>query len=145
VAVEWATLALVAEAWMTDRQFAALYGHWWRAVVTDTALVWHTRWSTLSLAGFWLTIVGVVLAAVLNQGAAGYLSLGVIVVGVAGLAAGATWGATQSVPWPEPLRTGSVPRVPTSGGPGFFRRAWRSPERISPTLRGISFRRPDLR
>jgi hypothetical protein len=140
VAVEWAILALVAEAWITHGQFAALYGPWWRAVVTDTEAVWYARWSALSLAGFWLTMVGVVFAAVVNQGAAGFLSLGLIATGVAGLAAGAIFGATHSVPWPEPTRSASVSLVLRSGGQGFFYRVWRLPERVAGRLT-TAFRR----
>ena len=143
LAVEWATLALVAEAWISDGQFAALYGPWWRAVVSDTQPVWHARWSTLSLAGFWLTMVGIVIAPFVNQGAAGYVTLGVMGTGVAGWATGAVWGATHSIPWPEPVRTGGVSRVPSNSP--LLHRVWRWPERIHATLRGISVHRPNRR
>ena len=130
-AVEWATLALVAEPWLSDAEYGALYGPWWRAVGPGGAPAWVARWSRLSLAGVWLTIAGVICAPVLNQGVAAYVSLGILAAGVTSLVVGTIWGSTHSEPWPVPVRSAGGPPAGRSAGLEWLHRIWRSPEAVS--------------
>lgn len=133
---ESAALALAAGSSITRDQHAALYGPWWRAVIADTEPIWFARWSTVTLAGFWLTAAGCVLAAILNQGDAGYISLGFIAAGVVGFAAGGIHGATHSIPWPEPV-SHLVDAHGSASGPGYLSRIWRAPERLISRLAAV--------
>ena len=128
VMFDWAALASVGVNTMSDDDFAILYGPWWRAVVRGVRPVWVARWSSVSLVGCWLTVVGVVLAPFVNQGDAGYATLAIIVAGCAVWGMGALLSTERSRPQPEPVRT-TEPRTDRSLRT-TLRRVWRSPEAI---------------
>jgi len=128
VLFEWAALASVGAGAMADEDFSTLYGPWWRAVILDVRPVWATRWSTTSLAGCWITLAGVVLAPIVNRGDAGYLTLGIIVLGSIVWGVGAMFSSARSRPWPEARRSGGLG---AGGTPqALLHWLWRAPETI---------------
>ena len=128
VLFEWAALASVGVDAISDDDFATLYGPWWRAVLRGVRPVWVARWSSISLVGCWLTIVGVLMAPFLNQGDAGYATLAIIGAGCVAWGIGALFSTERSRPWPEPAR----PFEPSTRRSlrTMLRKVWRWPEAV---------------
>ena len=125
--IDWAVLAIASEPWITEDEYAAIYGPWWRAVVRGVDAIWGGRWNAISLSGSWITVAGLILAPVMNRGDTGNLTLAIIVVGVTLLFIGTTIGIDRSALRPAPTRSH---RPNTSLSVSQLARVWRLPERI---------------